>query len=79
MAGIRAPENFPIRDPRMKGRTNGRNQNAPRYNGFGTASGPGLWTREPYNTLDHSNMAALEKGGPTGRKVSKSSSRKNLE
>lgn len=78
MAGIRAPENFPTRDPRSAARMNGRNANPPRFNGFGNATGPGLWNRET-GELSHSNIAALEKGGPTGRKVSKSSTRKNLD
>lgn len=80
MAGVRAPENFPIRDPRDKSMKNGRNMNPPRFMEVGGAKGPGIWTKDTGDPMmAQEAVGVLERGGPTGRKVSKSSTRKNLD
>jgi hypothetical protein len=80
MAGIRAPEHFHIRQPTDKSMFNGRNANPPRYMEVGGAKNQGIWTKETGDPQSpQTNIAALERGGPTGRKVSKSSTRKNLD
>lgn len=76
MAGIMAPDSFPIRKPTDAKRNNGRNVNPPRYMGFGGASGPGIWNKETgQGNLSHGNIAAVE--SPTRVKAAHSSKNRN--
>ena len=46
MAGLMAPERFPIRKPTDSSMVNGRTANPPRYMEIGGFSGPGKWLKE---------------------------------
>lgn len=79
MAGIKAPENYNIRDPRDKMQMNGRNANPPRYMEAGGAKGPGIWAKPPMDSQGPEEaIAKLERGGP-GVAVGRRSTRKNLD
>lgn len=78
MAGIRAPENFPIRDPREKVMANGRNMNPPRYMEVGGAKNAAIWNKETGDPqMPQEYIGVLERTG--GAKASRSSTRKNLD
>jgi len=64
--GIVAPQAFPIRNPKDKSKSNGRNINPPRYMEVGGLTGPGKWDKE--------SVAKVEAptGVSSGRRVGKS-------
>ncbi len=77
MAGLLAPDSFPIRDPRDPKLPNGRIMNPPRYMEMGGLAKPGVWFNDFGNFQQspqtNAHMAVPK---PTGIKVSHSSTGK---